>query len=277
MFRSGQHFLMNQSAIKKIAEALDMKKDDVVIEIGAGHGELTGELVNWLIGKGRKGRIILIEKDGVLAESLREKYREDKKIEIINGDVLKILPTLISESANQLISYKLIGNIPYYITGKLLRLISELEHKPSRCVFTVQREVAERICAQPKEMNRAHNGVMCSMNRLAASVQFWAKPEIIEYISRNDFEPKPEVDSAIVTLTLIDTDNKLINADKYYQAVRILFRQPRKTILNNLAEGVPKTPKNLIAQELEKIGIDPNARPQNLSIEDIIRIAGIVE
>lgn len=270
---------MNQSVIKKIAGALDpphnsamwgvdMKKDDVVIEIGAGHGELTIELVNWLIGKNRKEKLILIEKDDALAEILRKKYGEDKKIEIINGDVLKILPNLISQSANQLISYKLIGNIPYYITGKLLRLISELEHKPSRCVFTLQKEVAERLAEKPPRMNR-----------LAASVQFWAKPEIIEYISRNDFEPRPKVDAAIVKL-VSSTEHRVsrsVTPEQYYWAVRTLFQQPRKTILNNLAEGAPKKPKNLIIQELEKIGINPGARPQNLSLEDIIKIGDVLQ
>ena len=268
MANFGQHFLVNQSVIKKIAETLALQKGDTVIEIGAGHGELSSELVNWLIGENSDGKLILIEKDDALAEILRKNYGEDKKIEIINGDVLKILPELIHQLTNQQINYKLAGNIPYYITGKLLRLISELENKPSRCVFTLQKEVAERLAEKPPRMNR-----------LAASVQFWAKPEIIEYVSRNDFKPAPEVDSAIVKLVsgirYQVTGN--ITPEQYYRAVRMLFQQPRKTILNNLTQGAPKKPKNLIAQELEKIGINPADRPQNLSIEDIIAISRIVQ
>ena len=268
MVHFGQHFLVNQSVIKKIAETLALQKGDTVIEIGAGHGELSSELVNWLIGENSDGKLILIEKDDALAEILRKNYGEDKKIEIINGDVLKILPELIHQLTNQQINYKLAGNIPYYITGKLLRLISELENKPSRCVFTLQKEVAERLAEKPPRMNR-----------LAASVQFWAKPEIIEYVSRNDFKPAPEVDSAIVKLVsgIRYQVSGSITPEQYYRAVRMLFQQPRKTILNNLADGAPKKPKNLIAQELEKIGINPADRPQNLSIEDIIAISRIVQ
>ncbi len=265
MTHFGQHFLINQSVLKKIAGALNMQKNDVVIEIGAGHGELTGELVDWFIGENSEQKLILIEKDSILAEHLKEKYEEEKKVEIINGDALKVLPKLINQLTNQPIGYKLTGNIPYYITGKLLRLISEFEHKPSRSVFTLQKEVAERLAEQPPKMSR-----------LAASVQFWAKPEIIGYVSRNDFKPKPEVDSAIVTLTRIHADYTRIDADKYYRAVRILFQQPRKTILNNLVAGT-KTEKETLVKKLSEIGIDPTSRPQNLLIKDIIKIADIVE
>lgn len=281
MANFGQHFLANRSAIKKIVEALDIKKGDVVVEIGAGHGELTEEVIKLISYCDIKNiRIIAIEQDKNLITSLKEKFLGNNDVEVVEGDALKILPKLFNNliTNNSLTNFKLVGNIPYYITGKLLRLISELECKPGLCVFTVQKEVAERICAQPKNgMNPPHNSVMWGMNRLAASVQFWAKPEIIGYISRNDFEPKPEVDSAVLFLRPAPPRNRSIDPKIYYQAVRILFQQPRKTILNNLAGGAPETPKNLIVQELEKIGINPGGRPQNLSLEEIIKIGDILQ
>ena len=162
--------------------------------------------------------------------------------------------------------YKLIANIPYYITGKLLRLMSDLEHKPERAVLMVQEEVAERICAEPPKMNR-----------LAASVQFWADAKIVARVPKADFSPVPEVDSAVILLTT-RARPQVLQAKKYYSAVRSIFAQPRKTILNNVKAGTAK--QNLSKQEIEamldKIGIDPSARPQDLTVEGITSIAEVL-
>ena len=162
--------------------------------------------------------------------------------------------------------WKLAGNIPYYITGKLLRLMSDLEHKPERAVLMVQEEVAERICAEPPKMNR-----------LAASVQFWADAKIVARVPKADFSPVPEVDSAVILLTT-RARPQVLQAKKYYSAVRSIFAQPRKTILNNVKAGTAK--QNLSKQEIEamldKIGIDPSARPQDLTVEGITSIAEVL-
>lgn len=191
MPRLGQHFLKNTAAMKKIVEALALKSDDTVIEIGPGHGELTSELRN----KNQEARIIAIEKDDELCKSLEMKIGEGKmkNIEVIHGYALKILSSLIrklsardgSTFGGKSENFKLTGNIPYYITGKLLRLMSELKEKPERCVFMVQKEVAERIAATPPRMNR-----------LAAMVQFWMIPETIMTLGKESFSPPPTVDSA---------------------------------------------------------------------------------
>lgn len=274
MTKLGQHFLINKDKIKKIVEALELKEDDTIIEIGPGHGELTLELridpPGILRKKNAELRIIAVEKDEKLAEVLQKKFAPNKNIKIIKGDILKILtkptqnPKLITHN------YKVVGNIPYYITGKLLRILSKLEYKPSLIVLTIQKEVAQRVCAQPPKMNL-----------LAASVQFWAEPKIIGYISRKDFWPAPEVDSAIITLTPIAADNKQIAADKYYRLIKALFKQPRKTILNNLINikrsDLPKIDVNIrrsnLQKLLQKIGINPSHRPQNLSIEQILELS----
>lgn len=251
----GQHFLKNRSVTRKIIEALHPTSGDVFLEIGPGHGELTIPLAEQCSEFGCK--IIAIEKDGALADQLAEqsmKLKTFTHVEIIKGDALKILPTLAEKK------YKLFGNIPYYLTGHLLRLVSELADKPERCVLMVQKEVAERILAQPPKMNR-----------LAASVQFWANVEIIGAVPKSDFVPPPKVDSAILLLK-IDVVSKPTTADHYYAAVRTLFAQPRKTILNNLAANSQKN-KEDIAQMLQSLGILPSARPQNLDIENIVTIA----
>ncbi len=257
---------------------MELKPGDTIVEIGPGHGELTEELLGFsceLLEKNGSPpiKVIAIEKDPKLANDLRSRIYDlgIKDIEILNGDALSILK---SKFINLKSEYKIVGNIPYYITGKLLRILSELSTKPELCVFTIQKEVAERICAAPPRMNR-----------LAAIVQFWADPQLIGLIPRKDFDPQPEVDSAIVKLS-VKCHVSGVREQLYYKTVKILFAQPRKTILNNMCQvssircqdrsrkttGKPES-KESIAETLIKMGVDPKSRPQNLSVEDIVRIA----
>ena len=197
----GQHFLINKKKIEKIIEALDLKSGDVVVEIGPGKGALTIPLCENCQKLGCK--IIAVEKDKDLADDLKNKIYDlglDKNIEIIEGDALKTLPRLIHNSELRIKNYKIVGNIPYYITGYLLRILGELENKPSLIVLTIQKEVAQRVCAKPRTRRRQGYGGQ-GMNLLAASVQFWAEPKIIGSVSKKDFWPIPKVDSAIIKLT----------------------------------------------------------------------------
>jgi len=264
----GQHFLINKEKNKKIAAALELKTGETVIEIGPGHGELTRELLAFsfkLLENGDGLKIIAIEKDKILAEQLEKKFAGYKNVEIITEDVLKILPEINHNLKLKAKNLKLVGNIPYYITGYLLRTIGELESKPNLCVFTIQKEVAERICAKPPKMNL-----------LAASVQFWSEPEIIDFIPRKDFSPQPKVDSAVIRLiTRKDANIKRNNAKDYYKFIKILFKQPRKTVLNNIADGYKNETREEIIKKLKNCGIEPNLRPQNLEIRQILGISKI--
>jgi 16S rRNA (adenine1518-N6/adenine1519-N6)-dimethyltransferase len=291
----GQHFLVNKSAIKKIISALEIKAGDTIIEIGPGHGELTDELRI----KNRELRIIGIEKDRNLARYLQKKFVSDKNITIIQGDALKVLPSVIHDSRFKIQEYKIVGNIPYYITGRLLRIIGEIitdrsyqlnksdesnksdkSDKPE-IVLTIQKEVAERICAKPGKMNL-----------LAASIQFWAEPKIIMRLKPKDFLPPPKVDSAIIKLTTnnlqLTTRNSQLTTKEiknYYKLIKIVFKQPRKTILNNLNNELKtknlKLKTKLMDKEqllclLKKMGYNENSRPQDLSIENLINLAAIL-
>ena len=262
--RLGQHFLKNAGKIRKIADSLELKRGDFVIEIGPGHGEMTQEL-----GARQQVlsiRIIAIEKDPMFVQELKEKFHPPAggpKIEIIGNDVLKILTEVPKAYGLKPKAYKIVGNIPYYITGKLLRILSELEPKPEIIVLTVQKEVAERLTARPPKMNL-----------LAASVQFWADPEIIDYISKSDFKPQPKVDSAIVKLKIKNYESGIM--DNYYKLIKILFKQPRKTILNNLSAGL-SLGKDKITGRLDALKISPSDRPQNLGIEEIMKLSRELE
>jgi len=279
MRRLGQHFLKNKYAVKKIIDALELGSDEAVIEVGAGHGELTAELNNESRIMNKGPRIIAIEKDEKLAENLefRIKNLGVANVKVVRGDALKFLKLLPKSSIiNSKSYYKIVGNIPYYITGHLLRIIGELKNKPRICVFTLQKEVAKRITAEPPKMNL-----------LAASVQFWASPKIMGRISKKEFRPAPKVDSSILKL---ETRADMALRDKlglnYYKTVKILFAQPRKTILNNLSAGnlrktsvfPQKSPQNKlkITEKLKKIGVNPQSRPQNLNVGDIIKISRLL-
>ncbi len=249
----GQHFLRDKDAVEKIISALG---DNIktAIEVGPGKGALTKPLAEALKRTG--GRLIAIEKDPLLAAEARNWNIEN--LELVEGDVLEKLPAIIQNLKPA--SYSLVGNIPYYLTGFLLRKISELPEKPARSVFMVQKEVAERIVAKPPKTNR-----------LSASVQFWAEPRILKAVSKKSFNPPPKVDSAIILLETIILPPETV-PEAYYSAVRAIFSQPRKTILNNLAERFNdprKIASKKAAEILEEAGLSVALRPQDLSVEDI--------
>jgi 16S rRNA (adenine1518-N6/adenine1519-N6)-dimethyltransferase len=277
MQKLGQHFLRNQYVVAKIIEALEINNGDTIIEVGPGHGELTMLLAQQCGEK--EARLIAIERDEKLVDGLENNFKDLQNISVIAGDIIEVLPALIRNprlkkaglvhgAAQSAISnYKIVGNLPYYLTGHLLRIVGELEPGPELCVFMVQKEVAQRIVAGPPEMNR-----------LAASVQFWSDTKIIAKVPRKDFIPPPKVDSAVVSIKK-KKENLHVGAGQYYTAVRALFAQPRKTIFNNLRDKRKETRDEAgkgvedLAQKLLEVGVNPKARPQNLSIEDIIVIA----
>jgi 16S rRNA (adenine1518-N6/adenine1519-N6)-dimethyltransferase len=251
----GQHFLVNKSAIGKIIAALDLERGDTIVEIGPGTGALTMPLAEKCRGLGCK--IVAIEKDPELAKELGKNFQfSNTNFQIITDDALKFFLNWKLKIDN----WKLVGNIPYYITGKLLRIIGELENKPKLTVLTIQKEVAERIVAKPPKMNL-----------LAAAVQIWADLEIIMNLKPKDFNPPPKVNSAIVqlkpNLSIPGTDSS-----KYYKVIKMVFKQPRKTLLNNLSAGL-NLPKNKILEILKKIGLTGEERPQNLSVEKLIGLS----
>jgi len=287
----GQHFLKDPAVFQKIIAALEPQEGETIFEIGPGHGELTLPLARACAEDAKTNanasarvntnakspcKIIAIEKDATLAAELKlavEQSGVEKIVEVVEGDALKILHDRALQTEGD---YRLAGNIPYYITGHLLRVVGELEKKPERAVLMVQKEVAERIAARPPEMNR-----------LAASVQFWSDVKIIGVVGRENFSPPPQVDSAIIRLERVREEKR--DGEQYYSAVRTLFAQPRKTVLNNLSagDGIQDTAETATAGEeniqgnvkekitaaLKEIGVDPNSRPQNLTVEAIVRIA----
>lgn len=241
MKKLGQHFLKNTEVIPVIIKSLDIQKEDSVIEIGPGKEALTTSLKKECEEK--NCNLILVEKDLTLAKKLIS-----KDYKVIPEDIL----TSIEKITQPLNNYRVVGNIPYYITGNLLRKISELKNKPKKIVLMVQEEVAERI-------------VSSKMSLLSACVKFFSEPKIIFRLKPSDFIPPPKVKSAVIELTPI---NPNFDADSYYEFVKIVFRQPRKTLANNLSMGLKKSKEETI-KILESLNINKKARPHDLTIDQI--------
>ena len=250
--RLGQNFLIDKRAIKKIIWATDLQPDEIVLEIGPGIGNLTQELAK------KAKKVIAVEKDQKMVEIL-ERFLEDWKVKnvlLLKEDILKL-----DLKPYNLKTYKLVGNLPFYLTAPVIRKFLEtVEVKPQQIVFVVQKEVGQRICAKPP-----------NMNLLAVSVHFYAQPKIISYISRKSFWPQPKVDSAIIKITPhINRADKLFN-EKFFQVLKAGFAQPRKQILNNLTKML-KLDKEEVRSWLLKQGLQPSQRAETLKIRDWIKL-----
>lgn len=245
----GQHLLKNKKWAELIASEIFEFRN--VIEVGPGGGALTEQI---LLSIPKTAKFSAIEKDLKFISYLREKF---PSAEIVNGDALEILPNLMKEQTGE---YALVGNIPYYITGFLLREVGDSENRPTRSIFMIQKEVAERICAKEGKMNR-----------LSASIQIWGKPRILAIVPRGDFSPPPEVESAIIEIDC-DENDRQTDFSGAFAAIRALFSQPRKTLLNNLSTAVDM-PKGDVFNEIKDFGLLENSRPQDLSVEQIFSIA----
>lgn len=252
--RLGQHFLINRSAIQTIASAIQAEPDEVIFEIGPGQGALTREILS--LSEKNGNQIIALEKDPVLAKKLATELSSVSRLLITTGDARYDLERMIQQTNPK--KYCLVGNLPYYLTGHLLRNIGQLKQPPRKCIFMLQREVAERITARPPKMNR-----------LAASVQIWAETKIILNLKPKDFRPPPEVNSSVLILT---HQPQKTDRNKYELLISKIFGQPRKNILNNLSAKQGSSKKE-VEEALRALNISPTARPQDLGIIELIRIS----
>jgi len=255
----GQVFLKDKDIVQKIIQTVEIESKDQILEIGPGKGVLTEPLLQ----TGTK--ITVVEKDPELVKFLENRFHNKSNLKIIQADIRDFLKnkSFYTRYKIQDTSYKVIGNIPYYLTSHLLRILLENPVKPSLIVLMIQKEVAQRIIAQPPQMSL-----------LSISVQFYSQPEIICYVPKTAFSPKPKVDSAIIKITPIGTDENTDEALKknFFKVVKAGFRQPRKLLLNNIYNSL-NIEKDKIKEIFEQLDIPINARPQNLSVEDWISLA----
>jgi len=259
--RLGQNFLIDKKVLRKIIETAQLGPDDIVLEIGPGIGNLTQELAK------KAEKVIAVEKDPKMIEILKETLKDCKNVKIIQGDILKIKNGLMVKWLNGY-EYKIVANLPYYIVSPVIRKFLESKNPAKEMVLMVQKEVAQRISARPPDMNV-----------LAVSVQFYAKPEIISFISKKSFCPQPKVDSAIIKIIPFSKKQAIAGIlpkqkmrDLFFKIVKAGFSQPRKQIVNNLAKML-KLEKGRVKIWLLKNNIQPSQRAETIRIKDWLNLS----
>jgi 16S rRNA (adenine1518-N6/adenine1519-N6)-dimethyltransferase len=255
----GQHFLVDQEVLKVIVSAAELTPDDIIVEVGPGLGILTRELAQ------RAGRVIAIELDDKLAALLKRTLASFNNVTIINDDVLKLEPEALLKEQKVSPRYKVVANLPYYITSPVLRHFLEARAKPQTMIVMVQKEVAEAIAAKPGQMSL-----------LSVSVQFYGKPEIISPVPAESFYPAPEVDSAILRLDLYPQPAVTVDEGSFFNLVRAGFAAPRKQIANSLAQGLGRD-KAEVLPLLEEAGIAWQRRAETLSLEEWAKLWRLFE
>ena len=243
----GQNFLQDPIALQRIVDMSEILPTDTVLEIGPGLGALTRHLA------AAAKQVVAVELDGRLLPALEETIRGFTNIEIIQADILDLDPAKIIPVPD----YLVVANIPYYITSAIFRHLLETEPRPRRIVLTMQKEVAERICAKPGDMSL-----------LALSVQVYGTPRIAAKIPAGAFHPAPKVDSAVVRVDLFPSP--IIpppQLDTFFNLAKAGFSQKRKTLRNSLSAGMKKSPAQ-IEETLRAAGIDPMRRAETLSLEE---------
>ena len=244
----GQHWLKDPEILADIAEAAELTSDDVVLEIGPGLGTLTSRLL------AQANSVTAVEFDADLARKLPGQF-PGKKLTVVNQDILQF-------NLNQLPKdYKVVANVPYYITSKIVEKLMTAENKPSIAVLLVQKEVAERIAADPG-----------NMSVLSVSVQIFAEAELDIEVPRQFFTPPPKVDSQVVVLRT--RNNPLITPEDqrdFFRIVKAGFSAKRKKLRSSLSGGLG-IDKGMAEELLKNAGISPDARAEDLSIDDWKRL-----
>jgi len=250
----GQNFLHDPKIIGDIVRASGAKEHDTVLEIGPGEGTLTRGLLD------TGAHVVSVEKDDRLISVLEEKFKneiESGQFELIHADVLDFtLPKNFKK-------FKIIANIPYYITGQIIRMFLESEHQPESMTLLVQKEVAERIVTRDSKESL-----------LSLSVKVFGEPKYVRTVGRGAFSPQPNVDSAILHISGISKD-KLAGVDEtfFFKIIHAGFAHKRKQLLPNLSDAYPK---NTLLEAFDQSDIDPKARAEDIPLQKWIELCKIL-
>jgi 16S rRNA (adenine1518-N6/adenine1519-N6)-dimethyltransferase len=251
----GQNFLQDDEVLGQIAAAAEITAADDVLEIGPGLGSLTRHLARVAHS------VTAIELDESLLPVLGEVIRPFGNVRVVHGDILNFNPADLMPSDD----YLVVANIPYYITSAVFRHLLEKPPRPRRIALTIQKEVAERICALPGEMSL-----------LALSVQVYGKPSIAARIPAEAFHPVPKVDSAVIRVDLYPEPRiPTHQLDSFFRLAKAGFSQKRKTLRNSLSAGLSLKAQQA-AEMLTAAGIDPMRRAETLSLDEWGRLVNNV-
>jgi 16S rRNA (adenine1518-N6/adenine1519-N6)-dimethyltransferase len=256
----GQSFLADQAVTHAIVAAAGLTRADTVLEIGPGLGLLTRQLAE------AAGLVVAVELDGRMVGVLEEELGDLGNLRLVQGDILEVdhVAALVSTMGvrEDELCYLVVANLPYYITSQAIRRLLEARVPPSRMVLMVQREVAERIVAQPGEMSL-----------LSLSVQLYGQARVVRRVPASAFHPRPKVDSAVLRIDLHEAPLAgEATRERLFRLARAAFGQRRKQIHNSLSANLPMESEAVQAL-LRDSGIDPRRRPQALSVADWIGLA----
>ncbi len=258
----GQNFIVSPSVCPNMADECSESRQAGIIEIGPGIGVLTAELAK------RFKKVISIEIDKKLLPILQKTTSEFKNVKIINNDVLKTdLHEIIKTEFDQCSEVCICANLPYYITSEIIMYILESNLEIKRIVVMVQKEAAERICAQPGTR---------SSGAISIAVRYYGNPQIIFNVKKGCFLPSPNVDSSVIKIDMDKTKSKNIkNKEKFFKVVRAAYSKRRKNLLNSLSMGLGIT-KNETSSILKSANVNPSYRAEQLQFEDFIKISGML-
>lgn len=242
----GQNFLVDEPSLELIAASAEVKPTEIVLEVGPGLGFLTTQLTS------QAQRVVAVEADPQLAEILGQDAPDN--LEITMGDIMDF------DLGSLPAGYKVVANIPYYLTSKLLRRLLEHPNPPSAMTLLIQKEVAERITAEPGQLSI-----------LALSVQYYAYAKIVGVVERHKFWPSPKVDSAIIVITRRPEPAFAADATKLFRLIKAGFGERRKQLKNSLAGGLNAS-SEVATKLLAAAKIDPIKRAQELSLKDWERL-----
>jgi 16S rRNA (adenine1518-N6/adenine1519-N6)-dimethyltransferase len=257
----GQNFLKSKGVVSHIISASKIKKGDLVLEIGPGQGFLTEDLIE------ASGNVLSIEKDDRLIEQLQEKFSErvqSGEWRVVHDDVLDFdlnnwTPAFAGATSS---SYKVVANIPYYITGQIIKKFLTAKNKPTSMTLMVQKEVAQRICGPASARSFS---VAKKESILSLSVKLFGEPKYIKTVKRDKFSPAPKVDSAILLIENISTSpfERKDQEALFFEVVKKAFNSKRKQIGSTLKQH---------ELELQKAKIDLKKRPEDLKLDDWINL-----
>lgn len=253
----GQNFLKSKSALRAMCTSSDLFKSDIVLEIGPGKGALTEYLLDSV------NKVIAVEKDHNLCEILSEKFKDkitSGNLVLVKGDILEFDPSVFDLNKSE---YKIIANIPYNITGAIIKKFLTIENHPTSMTLLVQKEVAERIVARDNKESI-----------LSISVKAYGTPKYITKVGKKFFSPQPKVDSAIITIKNISKNNfkSQEEEDKFFQIVKAGFAHKRKVLIKNLESILPKIE---IHDFFEKTNKNPKSRAEDFGLKEWLDITKI--
>ncbi len=250
----GQNFLKSKSALNTIISTANPTSNDTILEIGPGKGALTEKLLSY------NGKVVAVEKDDALYEYLSEKFASEidsKNLHLIHGDILESTPISLDLRKNQ--EYKIVANIPYNITGQIIRKFLTGEHKPSFMVLLVQKEVAHRIVARDNKESL-----------LSLSVKLYGIPKYIKKVPARDFSPAPKVDSAIISITKIKKPDLTPTQEAlFFEILHYGFAHKRKILAGNLSEYYPR---EKIQELFSHLSLNEKIRAEDLKLSQWIEI-----